>query len=317
MSDGTSLEKLVAFVEKLHLPSGFTVKPRDRVVIDGVQIAELDILIEGPVGSTNFSWLIECRDRPSEGAQGGDWIEQLVGRRGRFSFDKVTAVSTTGFSAPARQYATQTAIELREVRALSPEEFEPWLTPQIRFRPSLLHRHMTSAKFFIDERESEEKKRAMLRLAELSKSFSEPQRVLKSTKSGEKYFAHEAFGFATDQRPEWYDTLEPGGPRKKVKINVRYTNDDDHFVVETDAGDVRLSAIAFEGEIWMEPLGDSMHGVTEKKEYVKVTGDAPISTFAAYEPMIIGDREFTLELHHLAETGETHVVAKMTPKKKA
>lgn len=116
--DGKSLEELVAFVEQLHLPTGFTIKPRERVVVDCVQIAELDILIEGPVGSTSFEWLIECRDRPSEGAQGGDWIEQLVGRRDRFRLDKVTAVSTTGFSAPAREYAKEKGIELREVRSL-------------------------------------------------------------------------------------------------------------------------------------------------------------------------------------------------------
>ena len=81
-SDGKQLEQLVAFVEQILLPPNFAVTTNRHVYNeDGVQIAEFDIEIRGKIGSTEFAWLIECRDRPSGGAAPTSWIEQLVGRR--------------------------------------------------------------------------------------------------------------------------------------------------------------------------------------------------------------------------------------------
>ncbi|HET9216646.1 MAG TPA: restriction endonuclease, partial [Terriglobia bacterium] len=127
-NDGKHLEGLVAIVERILLPDGFEVKTNERIYDDGgVQIAEFDIEICGKVGTTTIYWLIECRDRPGNGAAPASWIEQLVGRRGRFGFNKVTAVSTTGFAAGAVEYARDEGIELREVRSLAATEFEDWL----------------------------------------------------------------------------------------------------------------------------------------------------------------------------------------------
>ena len=66
--DGKSLEALVAFIEKLHLPSGFEVKTNEKIIDDsGVQIAEFDVEMRCKLGTTEMAWLIECRDRPSAG----------------------------------------------------------------------------------------------------------------------------------------------------------------------------------------------------------------------------------------------------------
>lgn len=98
-NSGKHLEEFVKQIESFLLPQGFTIDSRERVFNDeGIQIAEFDIVIEGKVGSAPFKMLIECRDRPSDGPAPGSWIEQLVGRRSRFDFDKVVAVSTTGFA---------------------------------------------------------------------------------------------------------------------------------------------------------------------------------------------------------------------------
>ncbi|MGH7180771.1 MAG: restriction endonuclease, partial [Nitrospiraceae bacterium] len=110
------------------MSEGFKVTTNDRVFNDdGVQIAEFDVLIQGKIGTSDFQWLIECRDRPASGAAPTAWIEQLVGRRTRFNLNKVTAVSTTGFSAGTPEFAQAQGIELREVRALTPEHFADWL----------------------------------------------------------------------------------------------------------------------------------------------------------------------------------------------
>ena len=67
------------------------------------------------------------QDGPTEGPAPASWIEQLKGRRSRFGFNKVTAVSTTGFSKAARDFAKREGIETREVKALTPEHFTDWL----------------------------------------------------------------------------------------------------------------------------------------------------------------------------------------------
>ena len=116
VKDGRQLEEVVAEFERLLLGSGFQVTPNDRVFDDeGNQIAEFDIRIEGRVGSTWFNWLIECRDRPSQGPAPSSWIQHLAGRKQLFGFDKVIAVSTTGFSKPAKEAAAELGIAIREV----------------------------------------------------------------------------------------------------------------------------------------------------------------------------------------------------------
>jgi Restriction endonuclease len=113
---GKEVEELVQSIEQQLLPQGFKVEPRQRIFNEaGEQIAELDLVISGTLGSSSVRWLIECRDRPSEGAAPISWIEQLVGRKERLLFDKVFAVSTTGFSSPARDFAKTKGIILRTV----------------------------------------------------------------------------------------------------------------------------------------------------------------------------------------------------------
>ena len=118
--NGKQLEGLVALIEKLHLPPAFDVKTNERVFYQGIQVAEFDIEIRGRLGTTDVVWLIECRDRPTEGPAPASWVEQLVGRRTRFGFNKVTAVSTTGFAKGASDFAQKEGIETREVRTLAP-----------------------------------------------------------------------------------------------------------------------------------------------------------------------------------------------------
>ena len=113
---GKEVEELVHDIEQHLLPAGFKVEQRQRDFNEaGEQTAELDLVISGPLGSSSVRWLIECRDRPSEGSAPIAWIEQLVSRRERLKFDRIFAVSTTGFSPAAREYAKTTNVILRTV----------------------------------------------------------------------------------------------------------------------------------------------------------------------------------------------------------
>src|SRR5262245_36754469 len=105
-NSGKGLGQLVADIEKTLLPPNFSITTNEKIFdASGVQIAEFDIVIEGDLGSTSMRWLIECRDRPSKGAAPGEWILGLIGRHDFHQFDRVTAVSTTGFSPSAVEYA--------------------------------------------------------------------------------------------------------------------------------------------------------------------------------------------------------------------
>jgi len=107
--------------DRTRLPDeGFTDERRLRIQDPdtGEVVAELDIVIKGPLGSSSVAWLIECRDRPSDRPAPASWIEQLVTRRARFSFDFVVAVSTTGFSAQAEKLAERHGIRVRTVRTI-------------------------------------------------------------------------------------------------------------------------------------------------------------------------------------------------------
>lgn len=116
---GRELEQLVSEIERLLTPKGIDVESRVRKYgEDGKQIAEFDILIKGQLGSSTINWLIECRDRPSEGPAPSSWIEQLYGRRERFNFDKIIAVSTTGFVEDAKNFARQKNILTRTVTSI-------------------------------------------------------------------------------------------------------------------------------------------------------------------------------------------------------
>src|SRR5262245_2381299 len=99
MPDGKDLEDLVAFVERTLIPDGGTVETRKRIFMEsGIQEVEFDVVVKGKLGSTDVSVLLECRDRPSQGAAPAEWIRAVHGKREEYKVNKVIAVSTTGFS---------------------------------------------------------------------------------------------------------------------------------------------------------------------------------------------------------------------------
>ena len=246
--DGKHLEALVAFVEKTLVPAGFQVTTNDRVFNDdGVQIAELEVLVHGKIGTSEFQWLIECRDRPSNGAAPTSWVEQLVGRRTRFNLSKVTAVSTTGFAAGAREFAQTQGIELREVLALVPEHFADWL--EVRYiTNNVRHTNLTGVYFGLEPETPRELHDA---LASMLQTLDGSKPILKATSNGEAVTPAQAFSGVTSANQELFDGLEPNGEPKVVRILNRYP-DDDYFHIETPQGIVSVKTIEFTGELRLQ-----------------------------------------------------------------
>jgi Restriction endonuclease len=299
--DGKQLEALVSFVEETFVPEGFKVTTNDRVFNDdGIQIAEFDVLVQGKVGTTEFQWLIECRDRPSSGAAPTSWIEQLVGRRVRFNLNKVTAVSTTGFAAGAHEFAQTQGIELREVRALTPDDFADWLA--LRFISNTVrHTSLSGIYFALEPNTPQELYDALA--SELA-SFSGDTPLLRATSNGEMISPAQAFSGVASANPDLFEGLEPNGVAKLVRVVNRYP-DHDHFEISTKAGVVSIKEISFTGEV---RLNEFKLPIIYTGEYRDSKTGAPISQVVTYAPQSIMGQKFSTELHKMAQTGETHVI---------
>ena len=299
-NDGRDLESLVAFVEKTLGPRGFEVKTNTKVFDDdGNRIAEFDVEVRGKFGSTEIAWLIECRDRPSQGAAPNGWIEQLVGRRARFGLNKVTAVSTTGFAPGVREYAEREGIELREVKSLAPDQFGSWLAEEhmtVQMRECAL-RHAV-----LIFGEDEPKDLIAAALAVIAAAAPHAQ-LLRASDTGELVRAREAFTAAVSQNPALSDGLTTQDEPRLIKMMCSYTNDASHFVLGTPKGNIRVRAIFFEGTI--EVVESKIP--FEMKEYRQFGSRERIAQVAAVEVTLDG-KEYAIELHRISDAQQMHFV---------
>ncbi|MCR5863405.1 restriction endonuclease [Flavobacterium sp. J372] len=240
-NDGKKLEGLVAFIEKTFIAEGCEVITNDKVYNDqGEQIAEFDAIISKPIDGGTYKWLIECRDRPSSGAAPASWIEQLFGRKERFKFDKVTAVSTTGFSPGARDRADFGGIELREMKELSPNEFGDWLTIYYQHVLSQ-HFELVNAEVFVENPS-----------AEVSTAVND---ALQKLASGELpgFFvpAHNTHATADAllnsviAQSQDLANIPLSSEPVDVELKAEYNNIDDPVLLTTAVGEIRVSKIIF------------------------------------------------------------------------
>lgn len=305
-SDGKQLEALVAYVEETLLPKGFTVKTNTRVFNDeGIQIAEFDVQVRGKVGSTSIAWLIECRDRPGQGAAPGSWIEQLVGRRTRFGFNKVTAVSTTGFAAGAASFAQTQGIELREVASLEPNEFKDWLHLDAMISVKRIC-DLKHANILLCSGQSESVTGTAI---DLIKGADGKAEILTSSVNGSRSTVTQAFMAAihsTSDDP--FSTVAPDAP-KEVRILVRYSPED-YFSIETPQGHAKIGEIEFFGELRIE---ECLLPITRTLEYRQVEGAGKISQLVSFAADEVAGMKLAVEFHRFAESGETHVVLRRVP----
>jgi hypothetical protein len=300
-NDGKKLETLVAFVEETLLPQGFDVKVNQKLfMIDGVQLAEFDVEVRGKLGTTEIAWLIECRDRPSDGPAPAAWIEQLGGRRLAHGFNKITAVSTTGFGPPAREVARRLEVELREVKALDPESFSDWL------RMTAVQHWLRKCKLEGAEFQIPEGPKAELRLAALHTAVSSQDLALRSTKSGGTYRIETLFAEIAGANAELWEGIVPNEGDKPVKMQVRFPPED-RFAVDTPAGPIEIHGIAFSGTL---SIRASVSALIETAEYRDTETGIRHSGVVRFDPQPVHDFKLGVELHRIEKTGVTHVLVR-------
>ena len=221
---------------------------------------------------------------------------------GRFGFNKVTAVSTTGFAAGAAEYGKREGIELREVKALAPKSFY-WLwlreTRAIRRLVSLQH-----IKLLADEEETEERRSALALV--LSKITSDVA-LLKSTITGEMVTGARAFLGAVESVGTLFDGLEANGPGRVITLPAQYT-DADHFEVETPVGAIPIRAIVFTGELRIE---ENAVPLVTTAQYKQTDSGEVISELAAFAPQEFFGQLYAMEMHRMGKDGETHILFRL------
>ncbi len=303
MNTGKILESFIEQIEKILLPHDIKISSNDKIFNDeGIQIAEFDIEIEGKIGSTHLKWLIECRDRPAQGAAPGAWIEQLVGRRDRFKFNKVIAVSTTGFAGGAIEYAKPAGIEIRTVTELNLYQIKDWFLIE---NMTLLKRggKLENTKLLVSEDEPEEIQTVLL---EMLKTHGVTNPILKSTETKQTINILTAFRSVINSTEGIYDSLIPDGGIKAINLRVAYPRDDSHYVVETPKGEVRIQEILYQGEISVTKEEVPIAAV---KNYQNVSENEDIATTANFKFEVDG-KPLEISFNKIAATGETHIVLK-------
>lgn len=119
--DWRRFQELVARIEKLLAPSGAVVTSPDRLpdLLTG-QMREVDASVRMTVGSAEVLITFECRRR--SGKEDVTWIEQLATKKQSIGAAMTMAVSSTGFSAPAKKVARLKGIELRQLQDITDEQ---------------------------------------------------------------------------------------------------------------------------------------------------------------------------------------------------
>src|SRR5262245_45905855 len=119
-------ERLVARIERDLAPRGAVVRSPDRIcdLVTG-SFREVDASIRFMVGSAPILITIECRHRAA--VQDDTWIEQLAAKKEKLGAARTIAVSSSGFSEPARITAQLKGIDLRNLREITDEEIVSWL----------------------------------------------------------------------------------------------------------------------------------------------------------------------------------------------
>ncbi len=111
MKPGKFLEMVVDCLMRLLSPDGFSVTKNEKYYLNGQQVGEVDVLVQGHFGSEDVKIAIECRDR--KGLQGRPWIREIIGKMkdlNRFGITHWMAISSSGFTSTAEKLAIEFGI---------------------------------------------------------------------------------------------------------------------------------------------------------------------------------------------------------------
>lgn len=122
---GRDLEKLVALIEQGLGNQDIQITSPDWILdISTGKKREVDVSIRGKLGSFNFLIIIECRKR--KGLSDVTWIEQIATKRDDLGANIAIAVSSSKFTAGAKEKAKRKNVELRTLSEIDLSEIRRW-----------------------------------------------------------------------------------------------------------------------------------------------------------------------------------------------
>jgi hypothetical protein len=205
---------------------------------DTGQPREVDISLRGRIGSSNILVIIECRDRVK--VPDATWIEQIACKRESVSADKVIAVSSTGFTEPAKIKAQKNKIELRTFEEIDPQEMRRWFLLSGYLD---VHRQMMDVRRVNINCSNPEKKKLGLP-AEMD--WQSPIFVRK--KDGRLvslYYIWSCFS------QKLYSGVPEDGSKIRLPIRLNFPNEADRYQLLTDSEAIDITFIEIDAILWI------------------------------------------------------------------
>jgi hypothetical protein len=193
---------------------------------------------------------------------------------------------------------------LREVRALTSEEFKSWCNIQFLTETNS-QAILTDATFQISESESDEVQSA---LSDVLSKVTFESRFLRSITTGVIKDAPQVFLDAVVQN-KLFDLITEKNTPKQVRFRA-VSSDDDYYVVDTSLGPVRIQAIRFEGELIIKETQIPLNFVSE---YRHSKSEEFISQVAAFAPQTIFGQKVSLEMHRIPGVNEMQIILRKLP----
>jgi hypothetical protein len=232
-------------------------------------------------------------------------MEQLVTRRAEGPFHRVTAVSTTGFSAGATSLAEKYDIELREVKELSAESFADWL--HLEFVECHTQKiDLVNALLGVDLAADDPRRAAAIAAFASTDGKS---KILRVQATGELASAEEAFTHVVQAHDELWAPVQANGPAVPVHIQADYPPGL-RFELLTAAGPVEIAQIRFAGQLALEV---TLRGRSYSAEYRRALSGEVISQVVAFEAHSMFGMRLATEFHRFADSGETEIILRRLP----
>ena len=291
INTGKDLEDYVMTILGGLLPPDFTISQRVKKYNEkGDQINEFDIIVEGKIFTFTFKWLIECRDRPSQGPSPRSWIENLIARRQLNKFDKVTAVSTSGFSSGAIELAKIERIGIDQVKSFEPDNLLDWFKNNQLLYIRLIFAVKYVALFTLFPNDEDNKK-----LSASLRDVTVHSEILSYKSNTKKISLKFACDDALRQSQEIKKLVDEDLNliANKLRFDVDYSNPEFQYYLHLENKDIVIRKIVFIGDLNLEKVSVP---ISKVKQYVSEE-DKYVIAESAYFNIHVDDEDFGLAFH--------------------
>lgn len=158
--------------------------------------------------------------------------------------DKVTAVSSTGFSPGAIDFAAREGIELRSVKEIQKEEIFDWFRVENMAVDQFIC-DLKNVQIFIGN-PSEEQETEINRLLQTTDVNT---KIFIHTSTGEKFSTNDIWLEAVNVSPDIKKDVEIGFPPIRKTIDINYTNPNSRYKLISQGSDFQIERIIFTGDI--------------------------------------------------------------------